>query len=263
MLAALLIGFLGSMHCVGMCGPLVLAMPFGGTGGGMPVSRMISYHSGRLLTYAMLGIAVGLIGGGLRFFFIQQWISIASGVLLLVLYFLPKISGSSLFPSLSAAWNREVVVRMRKMLRPTDDRSSTRHLFGIGLVNGLLPCGLVYMALIGAVAQPTVWGSALFMAIFGVGTSPALTGVIMANRLVSAGWRSSFSRVIPLFVVIVAALLILRGMGLGIPYISPADERNCCHSPEAAVLEMRAPGQPLPPTACFYDQLSNTAPFPV
>lgn len=251
-------GLLGSLHCVGMCGPLVMAMPFSGPHGGQPASRIFSYHAGRLLTYASLGVAVGLLGSGLRFFFVQQWISIGSGVLLLLIYFLPKLLGSERFPAVSAAWNRHVVVRMRKLLAPGPGGPAHSRMFTLGLLNGLLPCGLVYMALIGAVSQPTVWQSALFMAIFGVGTSPALTGVIFANKLVLPKVKTLFARAIPYFVVVVSALLILRGLGLGIPYLSPADERNCCHRPEASVL--CAPANSTY-TTIEHDELSHPAAF--
>jgi sulfite exporter TauE/SafE len=258
MLAALVIGLLGSLHCIGMCGPLVLVMPFGGKDGSLPPARMFSYHVGRIFTYAILGLAMGLIGGGLRYFFLQQWISIASGILLLIFYFFPLLMGSSLFPSLSSAWNRRVVSRLRRLLEPAEGRPEAMHMFGIGAVNGLLPCGLVYMALIGAISQPTVAEAALFMAVFGLGTSPALTAIIFANKLVLGKVKSSFTKVVPVFVVIVAALLILRGMGLGIPYISPADERNCCHGPEAVRLHHHGPLLEIDHLTACYDQFPDT-----
>jgi len=237
MLAALVIGLLGSLHCVGMCGPLVLAMPFGNKDGGLPPVRMVSYHAGRMFTYGILGLGVGFIGEGLRIFLMQQWISIAAGILILLMYFIPLVLRSSLFPTVSSAWNKHVVMWMRRHLQPAEGSSAATKMLLIGVLNGLLPCGLVYMALVGAISQPTIIESGLFMVIFGLGTSPALTAIIFANKLVLGKVKTSFSKAIPFFVVIVAALLILRGLGLGIPYISPADERNCCHGPEASVVE--------------------------
>jgi len=257
MLAALIIGLLGSMHCIGMCGPLVLAMPFSNKDGGLPTMRMVSYHGGRMFTYGFLGLGAGFIGEGLRIFLLQQWISIAAGVLILLMYFLPLLLKSSLFPSVSAAWNKHVVMWMRRHLQPSEGSSATTKMLLIGILNGLLPCGLVYMALVGAISQPTILESALFMVVFGLGTSPALTAIIFANKLVLGKVKSSFSKVIPFFVVIVAALLILRGLGLGIPYISPADERNCCHDPEATVV--RFDDHLKAQTILYNDQFSPTS----
>ncbi len=235
MLAAFLIGFVGSLHCVSMCGPLVLAMPFNDGDGNFSISRILAYHIGKLSTYAILGILVGLAGGGLRFFFVQQWISIASGILLLLFYFLPKIMNQSRFPSLSNAWNKHVVVRMKKQLQVNDSQNPTIKMFSLGLLNGILPCGLVYIALLSAIAEPTVLQAALFMAVFGLGTSPALTGIILANKMILNKLKSNYSKIIPALVIVVSSLLILRGLGLGIPIISPESEDNCCHSPEASV----------------------------
>ena len=92
------------------------------------------------------------------------------------------------------------------------------------------------MALLGAIAEPTVLHAALFMAIFGIGTSPALTGVILANKMILKKLKSNYAKIIPVFVIAIGSLLILRGMGLGIPYISPESEDNCCHSPDAKLI---------------------------
>ncbi|MEZ5008776.1 MAG: sulfite exporter TauE/SafE family protein [Chitinophagales bacterium] len=228
MLAALLIGFLGSMHCVGMCGPLVLSMPFNirSKGG---VTRLLSYHVGKLSTYMMLGLITGIIGDALRFFFVQQWISIVSGIVLLVMYFLPRMIDRFATPNFSEVWNRNVVMRMKKLLQPSAEQSTATRFFSLGMINGLLPCGLVYMALLGAISQPTILQSVLFMGIFGIGTSPALTGIIVANKWILGKWRSNFSKLAPALVIVISALLIVRGLGLGIPYISPAGEMPACH----------------------------------
>ena len=111
---------------------------------------------------------------------------------------------------------------------------STLLLFG--LLNGLLPCGLVYAALAGAAATGGPLGGALFMAAFGLGTIPAMLAVSLAGRLITAPWRARFQRAVPVAMAVLAVLFIVRGLSLGIPYLSPdlspeavAGGRSCCH----------------------------------
>lgn len=225
------------MHCVGMCGPLVLKMPFNNSNG-VVYSRLFSYHLGKISTYAFLGLLTGLLGDALRFFFVQQWISIFAGVTLLLVYFLPKIIQKYSSPQFSSIWNKQVVMRMRKLLQPSDNQSMPLRLFSLGIVNGFLPCGLVYMALLGAIAQPTILQAVLFMVVFGIGTSPALSAIILANQFILNRWKNAYQSISSVLVVAVGVLLILRGLGLGIPYISPASSNpDCCSAPHSSVIE--------------------------
>ncbi|MCB0502021.1 MAG: sulfite exporter TauE/SafE family protein [Bacteroidetes bacterium] len=216
------------MHCVGMCGPLVLSMPFNLREKGGYV-RLLSYHFGKIFTYMVLGLITGLIGDALRFFFVQQWISIAAGVSLLLIYFLPRMMNQWATPNVAAVWNQQVVRRMKSLLQPNAAQSTATRFFSLGMINGLLPCGLVYMALLGAISQPNIIQSVMFMAVFGLGTSPALTALIVANKWILAKWRAHFSKLAPALVVVISILLIVRGLGLGIPYISPAEKMPACH----------------------------------
>lgn len=228
MLAALTLGFLGSLHCVGMCGPLVLSMPFK-NGNTNKWASASAYHFGRIFTYAAFGVLMGLFGEGLRYFFLQQWISIAAGVLLLCLYFLPRLINQKMFSSINQFWNRKVVVNIRKLLQPQAQQNSFSKFFMLGFFNGMLPCGLVYMALIGSISQTNLLGAVLFMVVFGLGTSPALTAIIFSKNWLLGNGRNYYNKVAPVLVTVVAALLILRGLGLGIPYISPCVGGTCCH----------------------------------
>lgn len=224
------------MHCVGMCGPLVLNMPFNNQNG-VVYSRMIAYHGGKITTYAFLGLLTGILGDALRFFFLQQWISIFAGVVLLLVYFLPKLIQNYPTSSFSGIWNKQIVSRMRKLFQPQPQQSMLTKMFTIGLVNGLLPCGLVYMALLGAISQPSIGLSVLFMVIFGIGTSPALSAIILANQFILTRWKSAYQKISGALVIVVSALLILRGLGLGIPYVSPASTQpDCCKAPHSSNL---------------------------
>src|SRR5581483_11013469 len=105
--------------------------------------------------------------------------------------------------------------------------------FAFGLLNGLLPCGLVYVACAGAVASGSLISAISYMAGFGLGTVPMMFGISTVGTLFHQGLRMRFQKMIPVFLMVVAGLLILRGMALGIPFISPqlAAGAHCpaCH----------------------------------
>ncbi len=217
LVAAISLGLLGSMHCIGMCGPLVLAVPGASqTRIGFIVERIV-YNTGRAVTYGIMGAVLGVVGKGILVN-VQQDISIIVGVLILVTVALPFGLRSQMekYSPLKYAYGfvkRQFGVMIRK-------RGITA-LFILGMLNGLLPCGLVYTALLGATAVADVWGSALFMIVFGLGTIPALVAVSLTGKLISVKYRSMLTKAIPALSVLLALILILRGMNLGIPMVSP------------------------------------------
>jgi len=221
---AFILGLFGSLHCVGMCGPLALALPVsGGKTASFFVGR-ITYNLGRLITYCALGLVFGLIGKSLVLAGIQRWVSIALGVALLV----------GLFASRRLALWRPVTVlvdwlksAMGTLLR----RQSADALLVLGLLNGLLPCGLVYVACAGAVATGDLFNGALYMLAFGIGTVPMMLAISLSGKLVPISLRLKLLKTVPVAVFLLASLLILRGMELGIPYVSPVlsgDNPSCC-----------------------------------
>jgi len=221
LLAAISLGFLGSFHCIGMCGPIALSIPvkrntrwsfFGGS---------LVYNSGRMLSYAAMGLLFGLVGQGFAIAGWQSALSIALGVLILVLLFLPAGLVRKVSP---LQW----FTRLRAALQKLFGVHTTRSLLIIGLLNGLLPCGLVYMGIAGALATGGALQGALFMAAFGLGTFPAMLAVGMARNHISIRMRERIRKAMPVFIAGMALLLILRGMGLGIPYLSPSIEKNSC-----------------------------------
>ncbi len=220
-LVALGLGFLGSLHCVGMCGPLVLALPqpqgeYGRWA--MLVSGRILYNLGRALTYALLGLGVGLIGGAARFSGLQQVVSITSGVLILLWLMLPKKIANNASVATGAA---HLINKLRVLLSPVLRTHFLSSQFGLGVLNGLLPCGLVFVALAGALAQESVFASGGFMALFGLGTFPAMLFFSILTGKLKTNFSSSLRRLLPIGLAAVAILLILRGLALDIPYVSP------------------------------------------
>jgi sulfite exporter TauE/SafE len=221
---AFILGLFGSLHCAGMCGPLALALP---ATGGKPVSFFVgrlAYNLGRIITYCALGLVFGLIGKSLVLAGIQRWVSIALGVALLV----------GLFASRRLALWRPVTMlvdRLKSAMGGLLRRRSANALLTLGLLNGLLPCGLVYVACAGAVATGDLFNGALYMLAFGLGTVPMMLAISLSGKLVPVSMRLKLLKSVPVAVFLLASLLILRGMELGIPYVSPvlsAANPSCC-----------------------------------
>lgn len=225
---ALALGFLGSFHCIGMCGPLALALPVNGKGPGAHISAVLLYNSGRIFTYALLGALFGLLGKSLALAGGQRVLSIALGLLLVIIVLLPeRIAARTRVTRFLFGAVSKIKSKLGELFR----RKTAASLLTIGLLNGLLPCGLVYAGLAGAAATGEGWKGALFMAVFGSGTAPVMLTVPLAGKFITVPLRNKLRRAVPVFVVAMGLLLVLRGLNLGIPYISPdlTAKHSCCH----------------------------------
>lgn len=233
-LAAFTMGLLGSFHCVGMCGPLALSLPLKDDSVWSKFSGGLLYNAGRIVTYSLFGLLFGVIGKSVALFGFQQWLSIILGVLIIFFIILPK--------RLSSFNNNNFVLnyfgKLRSSLGKLFSQKNYSSLFSIGLLNGLLPCGLVYMAAAGAVATGDIVNSISFMAFFGLGTLPMMWSIAFFGNYVGIGLRQKIRKAYPYMLMLMACLLILRGMGLGIPYVSPKVDmekkvvHSCCSKPE-------------------------------
>lgn len=229
LLAGLSLGFLGSFHCVGMCGPIALAIPVQRTSRWSILYGSLIYNLGRMLTYASMGLLFGLLGQGFVLAGWQNILSISLGILILLLLFLPNLS----FVKTNKGMAMLLIGKLKSRLGKLFGTHSTKALLLIGLLNGLLPCGLVYLGIAGSVATGNALKGALFMVAFGLGTLPAMLVLTMARDLITLRFREKIRKTIPVFVGMMALLLILRGMNLGIPYVSPAMEtqgESCVHA---------------------------------
>lgn len=216
--AALLLGAASSVHCVGMCGPIALAVPSRRTGyAGRLVDAML-LNGGRVLSYVALGLLFGAFGRGLRVAGLQQAISIGLGALILMSLIVPRLSVSLSMPMVWVT----AIGRMRTMFARTLSRTSPLGLIISGVMNGLLPCGMVYMALALALSQEGPILGASFMLFFGFGTLPALVLLRLGAASINQRWRASLRRLSPVLMTVVALILVLRGMRADIPYLSPA-----------------------------------------
>ncbi len=230
-LTAFLTGFLGSFHCLGMCGPIAMITPQGQTYAKFISGRLL-YNLGRITTYATIGLVLGTFGMGLQIAGIQQYTSIVMGVLLLLIA-VSKITGIGILGT--TTWFSGFKQKIEKQFTKFITRPSFIAQYTVGLLNGLLPCGLVYIALAGAVTTTQATQGALYMALFGLGTLPMMFSVSIASRWVTHKARTTIMRAMPYFVMVVAVLFILRGLNLGIPYISPQlnaqNQMECCEKP--------------------------------
>lgn len=214
-----LLGMLGSFHCVGMCGAIALSLPVGkGSGKVSFVAGRLFYNLGRMLTYCLLGAVAGLLGRSLQLAGLQQTLSIMSGILILLLVVVP-VTGSALFRK--ATGLARLLNRVKQGMQFFFQKKGIWALGTVGLLNGLLPCGFVYFALAGAVSMPSVPDAMLYMLLFGGGTFPLLFLLSLSGKYIQLGLRRFFTKAVPYVATCVAILFILRGLNLGIPYVSP------------------------------------------
>lgn len=212
---AFLLGFLGSFHCLGMCGPIALAIS--AQDNHRFLINKIIYNLGRTVTYSLLGLTIGAIGFTLQLAGVQQWLSILMGGMIMLMAFFYKRSEKWVlragFGGLASLVKRKLG-RFLKM-------GGSKAFFAGGLINGLLPCGMVYIALLASLALQAPWAGAGYMFAFGIGTIPMMLAVMLSGKLFSVSLRQKFLRIMPYFAFIIGLLFILRGSGLGIHYVSP------------------------------------------
>lgn len=231
--SAFLIGLFGSFHCIGMCGPIALALPIQNNNMVRMILGRLLYNIGRAITYAAIGLLFGLIGQSLSLAGFQQSVSIVAGVLILLMVLLPSKISQKLYLLKPAYGFTNFLKRKFGMLLRQKTISAT---FFIGLLNGFLPCGLVYIAVAGALGTGHYLDGAAYMFVFGIGTIPIMLTVSLAGNFIGINVRKRINKMIPAFMIILAFLFILRGMNLGIPYVSPqlqhaeiSDESAICH----------------------------------
>ncbi|GBL34733.1 hypothetical protein EMGBS15_03280 [Filimonas sp.] len=227
LLSALVLGFLGSLHCIGMCGPLVMSMPFQKVREGKTLFATVNYHLGKALTYSLFGLLAGSIGQGFAFFKWQQMLSVVAGLSLLLITFLPILKNKIRLP-------QAVQQGFNKLFAKAATETDLKYFFAFGFLNGFLPCGLVYTALAGAAVTATPLKGLLFMLFFGLGTIPSLTSVILFQQKMGENLKKYLFRSSYYISILIGVLLVLRGFNLGIPYVSPhvntsTQEMDCCH----------------------------------
>ena len=209
---ALSLGFLGSLHCVGMCGPLAIMACKNETSS--DIQSAFKYNFGRVSTYILLGVFFGFVGKLLWMASLQKAVAIVSGIILIFLFFRSMNIDEVIWKSKFGGWlYRKVQSLIQKFLS-----SEIRHsVFLFGMLNGLIPCGLVYLALAGALASEGVFQAGVFMLFFGMGTLPAMIGTVTGYQLMTINWKKRFNKILPTVSLCFGFFLIYRGLFIDVP----------------------------------------------
>ena len=217
--SAFILGLLGSFHCVGMCGPIAFMLPVDRTNSFRKITQIFTYHFGRLLAYSIIGLFFGLVGKSLYVFGFQQQLSIAIGVLMIIVVLIP-VPTFNRYNFSKPVYN--IISKVKSSLGKALKKKTADTFLTIGFLNGFLPCGLVYMAVFASLAMQSTTQGSLYMVLFGLGTIPLMTTAIYIGKFLNIKAKQRIQKAIPVFVIIIGLLFIIRGLGLDIPYLSPA-----------------------------------------
>ena len=214
--SAFLIGLAGSVHCVGMCGPLALAIPGASKDKGFTFFlRTIAYQISRISGYGVLGLIVGFFSQGMQFTGVQPYFSLLSGILLLFLGFfgiIPEVNAFSKYPII-----QHFQVKINRIIGTvmTNEHFSTP--FVLGFLNAMLPCGMIYIALGTGLSSGNMSEAALYLISFGLGTLPLMFMVSLSGQFLSLQMRRSWQKAIPIIFIISGIILIYKGMNIDLP----------------------------------------------
>lgn len=217
-ISALGLGFASGFHCIGMCGPIALSLGLTKKQATNYYLQNLTYQLGRIVTYSFLGAILGIVGKGFQLAGFQQYLTFGVGILLILMAVFSF--GGKDFASKIPFFSKfllKVKMNLGKLLQKVDYRSR----FSTGILNGFLPCGMVYMALTASLASGGIWQSATFMALFGLGTLPFMFAIVLLGNLMTTAFRIKILKFVPVMMIVLGGLFILRGLELGIPYISP------------------------------------------
>lgn len=205
-ITALVIGFLGSLHCAGMCSPLAMAV----TNLSKPVFiNRFTYNGGRIVSYGIQGVVAASVGAVFGFTGLQPLLSISLGLLLIVAGF----TGMTSFhvPFLSSGIQRLttfIKIRLGDFIKQKTKLS----LIITGMLNGLLPCGLTYMALTYCLTITNPVEGFFYMLVFGLGTLPVMLGLTTVLQTLMLRFNFSFRRLTTVTMVVLGVLLISRSL---------------------------------------------------
>lgn len=215
-----ILGLISSLHCIGMCGPIAMMLPLDHNNPSKKVVQLLTYHAGRITAYMAFGLVFGLLGKGLFLAGMQQQLSVVIGILMIAFVLVPE--------KVLAQYNFSkpiylLISKVKASLGNQFKKRSYKALFTIGLLNGFLPCGLVYVALFGAIAMQNELLGVSYMFLYGLGTIPMMSAVVYASNFVTVPMRNRIQKMIPIVAIAIGTLFVLRGLGLDIPFISPSN----------------------------------------
>lgn len=229
--SALLFGLISSLHCIGMCGPIAMMIPVDRNNAFKKWMQISTYQIGRVTAYTSLGLLFGMLGSGFFLAGFQQQLSIFVGILMILIAIIPekKLAQYNLSKPIY-----KLISQVKTQLGVQFKKKSLKSLFLIGLFNGYLPCGMVYVALFGAMAMNNIYLGTFYMTLFGLGTIPLMMVFVNFLKTTQFSYATQFQKIIPILIICIGILFILRGFDLNIPYISPSTmhlhiqpEANC------------------------------------
>jgi sulfite exporter TauE/SafE len=215
-----------------MCGPIAMMLPVAHANQTRKALQIITYHLGRLFAYGFFGLLFGFLGKGFFIAGFQQNFSIFIGFCIIVFVLIPEKKIANY--TFSRPIYKLIAAAKQKLGKHFKDKTF-KSFFIIGVLNGFLPCGMVYVALFGALAMQSPEYGILYMLLFGLGTIPMMSAVVYSTVFLSIKSRNKIQKVIPYLAIAIGLLFILRGLGLGIPYVSPytmslfVQENPNCH----------------------------------
>lgn len=237
-IAGISLGFASWLHCIGMCGPLVTAL-HSASNAGSPGAAAFAYHAGRTATYIVLGLLFGVVADTARMVIVGSTVSIITGAMVMVMAVIQLAGYSVHIPDVVASLLRRVGGRIRR--RAVGSVALSSRSFALGAVNGLLPCGVSLSAVIAAATLSSVPERMMFLLSFGVATSPALAALSLAVQSFGQRWRNRLTHASAVVMLVIGLLVLLRGMALDIPFVSPQiasfeghhhEHQSCCHGPQ-------------------------------
>ncbi len=218
---AFTMGLMSSFHCIGMCGPIALASPVNKTNSFTSFLSRVLYNGGRIFIYALIGLIIGWIGSSLSLLYFQQKVSVISGIIILLslipAFNIEKQLGGKVYP---------VFAYFKKPFQQLIMQKSFTSILLLGIINGLLPCGMIYMAAAGAFSSSNIWEGMTFMIFFGLGTTPMMFAISSAYQLISNPVKNRIKKILPVFVFIVGVIFIIRGLNLDVPFIGSPVMQN-------------------------------------
>lgn len=227
---AFMIGLVGSLHCIGMCGPIALAIPYQAPTKIKTLGNILLYNSGRIITYGLIGVLPAIFGLALTLSGMQKNMSIILGAFLIIaaIFSIPLDQRTNAIPGINRVYPW-VASKMKSFI----SKRTKSAFFITGILNGFLPCGMVYMAVMGAITQTSMANAFLYMMLFGVGTVPLMMLMGVSGQLISMTWRRKVRRVIPVFMIGIGILMIMRGVTIDLPpHLEPLIEMGLmpmCH----------------------------------
>lgn len=210
-LTALLIGFSGSLHCVGMCSPLAIVVS---NLSPRSILTRTLYNLGRILTYSILGSLVGAFGAIAGLSRYESWLSVGLGATLLLF---GVMGVTKLHVPLLTQVLYQFASRLRTFFGSIVKQGSFGSILILGAVNGLLPCGLTYLALAYCITLPNASQGFLFMFLFGLGTLPAMVGAQFVGKFISSRLPIRWQNTTVIVMILLGSLLIVRSAWVHVP----------------------------------------------